>query len=170
MKPRSGSKTCAESLPRRTVRGASVRKVADEFTGAQGQVERQRTRSFLYQSTRRLSTARYQGREFERAAHDEQRFERQHQREAVRRLPVAAQIDAALRVTPLGGYWQLGDRKTHTPGCELLAGTNLSVRQLRRISPLVMHAGCGCRIGPARPGRPWARSAHIRRAEALERD
>jgi hypothetical protein len=129
-----------------------------DFTAAQGKVERQRTRSFLYRSTRRLSTARYQGRE----------FERQHQREAVRRLRVAAQIDAALMQTPLGGYWQLGARKTHTPGCELLAGKNLSVRQLRRISPLVMHAGCGCTIAPARPDAPWATSAHIRRAEALE--
>ena len=87
----------------------------------------------------------------------------------MRRLRVAAQVDAALLQTPLGGYWQLGGRTTRTPGCELLAGKSLSVRQLRRISPLVMYAGCGCRIGPARAGRPWASAAHIRRADALER-
>ena len=140
----------------------------DQFRTEQGRVERQRTRTYLYRSTKRMQRAGRQGRSSDAAARDEARFERQHHAEAVRRLAVAAGLDAALRTTPAGGFWKLGPRKLHTPGCELLAGKNLTVRQLARINPTKMHAGCGCTIAQARADAPWATRADITRAQAAE--
>jgi hypothetical protein len=78
----------------------------------------------------------------------ERRYVELREQAAVGRLQGALEQRLVEQDSPQGAFWVLDPRlKTHTPGCELLAGKAYPHALLRAVHP-PLHVNCGCRLVP----------------------
>lgn len=81
----------------------------------------------------------------DQAKRAEMRYLKMHIEAAGHRMMREAEA-ARIFETEDEAYWQLGDRKTHTPDCLRMAGRVWKREVLERVNPANRHAGCGCRL------------------------
>jgi hypothetical protein len=75
----------------------------------------------------------------------ERRYAAAHARAQVARARGMAERNRLERVSPEGGFWVLGEAKTHTLDCELLSNRFWPHEVLRTVFPPV-HVGCACSV------------------------
>lgn len=73
----------------------------------------------------------------------EQLFAQMRASVSAERVLASAELEELRRISPKGGFWMLGKRKTHTPDCLAMAGHFWPWSVLAEVHPL-LHPGCGC--------------------------
>ena len=92
-----------------------------------------------------------------KAERSERRYSALHERESMRRMRIASQMEIARKINPKGGFWYVDDSaREHCATCAARGGRNYTWDQLDRIDPTENHAGCRCSILPALTHGEWA--------------